>query len=80
MKPFLGDNDVIIAVPGRGRQLHGAVTLLNQQKTGYDTFIGQYVPYYSGNDDTQVISLTMYSRFLLAPEWADDWALIKTKG
>ena len=80
VKPFLGDNDVIIAVPGRGRQLHGAVTLLNQQETGYDTFIGQYVPYYSGNKDTHVISLTMYSRFLLAPEWADDWALIKTKG
>ena len=80
VKPFLGDNDVIIAVPGRGRQLHGAVTLLNQQKTGYETFIGQYVPYYSGNAETQVIALTMYSRFLLAPEWADDWALIKTKG
>ena len=37
VKPFLGDNDVIIAIPGRGRQLHGAVTLLNENNTGYNT-------------------------------------------
>ena len=80
VKPFLGDNDVIIAIPGRGRQLHGAVTLLNENNTGYNTFIGQYVPYYNGNKDTQEMALTMYSRFLLAPSWADDWALIKAKG
>ena len=80
VKSFLGDNDVIIAIPGRGRQLHGAVTLLNDGGTGYNTFIGQYVPYYNGNKDTQEMALTMYSRFLLAPEWADDWALIKAKG
>ena len=79
VKPFLGDNDVIIAIPGRGRQLHGAVTLLNENNTGYNTFIGQYVPYYNGNKDTQEMALTMYSRFLLAPSWADDWALIKAK-
>ncbi|MBQ7516014.1 MAG: major capsid protein [Schwartzia sp.] len=80
LKPFLGDDDVIIAIPGRGRQLHGAVTLLNESGTSYNTYIGQYVPYYNGNKDTQEMSLTVYSRFLLAPTWADDWALIKTKG
>ena len=80
VKPFLGDDDVIVAIPGRGRQLHGAVTLLNDSGVGYNTYIGQYVPYYNGNKDTQEMSLTMYSRFLLAPTWADDWALIKAKG
>ena len=80
VKPFLGDDDVIIAVPGRGRQIHGAVTLINDAETGFDTYVGQYVPYYNADRKNQEISLTMYSRFLLAPEWADDWALIKTMG
>lgn len=80
VKPFLDPDSVIIANPGRGRQLHGAVTLLNDSLNGYNTYSGQYVPYYNGDKTTQEISLTMYSRFLLAPEWADDWALIKAKG
>jgi hypothetical protein len=80
VKPFLDPDSVIIANPGRGRQLHGAVTLLNDSMTGYNTYSGQYVPYYNGDKNSQEISLTMYSRFLLAPTWADDWALIKAKG
>ena len=80
VKPFLDPDSVIIANPGRGRQLHGAVTLLNDSLTGYNTYSGQYVPYYNGDKNSQEISLTMYSRFLLAPTWADDWALIKAKG
>lgn len=80
VKPFLDPDSVIIANPGRGRQLHGAVNLLNDSLNGYVTYSGQYVPYYSGDKNSQEISLTMYSRFLLAPAWADDWALIKAKG
>ena len=80
VKPFLDPDSVIIANPGRGRQLHGAVTLLNDSGNDYNTYSGQYVPYYNGDKNSQEISLTMYSRFLLAPTWADDWALIKAKG
>lgn len=79
IKPFLDPDSVIIAIPGRGRQLHGAVTLLDDSLVRHRSFVGQYVPYYNGNKDTQEVSLTMYSRFLLAPTWADDWALIKVK-
>ena len=80
VKPFLDPDYVIIANPGRGRQLHGAVTLLNDSLTGFNYYSGQYVPYYVGDKLSQEVSLTMYSRFLLAPTWADDWALIKAKG
>ena len=79
VKPFLDPDMVIIANPGRGRQLHGAVTLLNEAGNSYNTYSGQYVPYYNGDRNSQELSLTMYSRFLLAPAWADDWALIKAK-
>lgn len=80
VKPFIGDDDCIIAVPGRGRQLHGAVTLVNDQGTGYNTFASPYVPYYDGNKESQTVALSMYSRCVLAPETVNDWAVIKTKG
>lgn len=80
VKPFLGENDAILGIPGRGRQLHGAVTLLNDQGSGYNSFIAPYVPYYNGNKETQELKLTMYSRCVLAPETVDDFVCIKTKG
>lgn len=77
--PFLGENDVVIGVPGRGRQLHGAVTLINDTATGFETYSGLYVPQYAASKSANTMSLTVYSRFLLAPEFTDDWAYIKAK-
>lgn len=79
-KPFIGDNDAVIAITGRGRQLHGAVTLVNEAENGYNTFVSPYVPYYIGSKDDQTVALAMYSRCILAPECVNDWAVIKTKG
>lgn len=78
--PFIPDDDAVIAVPGRGRQLHGAVTLLNDAGDGFQTYIAPYVPYYYANKGDQELKLTMYSRCVLAPEFVDDWAVIHTKG
>ena len=79
-KPFIGDDDVIIGITGRGRQLHGAVTLVNEAGTGYDTFVSPYVPYKFGNKEDQTVALAMFSRAVLAPECVSDWAIIKAKG
>ena len=73
-------DDVIIGITGRGRQLHGAVTLVNEAGTGYDTFVSPYVPYKFGNKEDQTVALTMFSRAVLAPECVSDWAIIKAKG
>ena len=70
---------IIIAIPGRGSQLHGACTLLNDAGTAYETFVAPYVPYYNGNKETQVLSFYMYCRCVLAPQFVDDWAVIKAK-
>lgn len=78
--PFVPVDDAIVGIPGRGRQLHAAVTLLNSEHTGFDTYAAQYVPYYAGNEYDQEMKLTMYSRCILAPEFVDDWAVIHTKG
>lgn len=79
-KPFIGDDDVVIAITGRGRQIHGAVTLVNEAGNGYDTFAAPYVPYYIGDKGDQTVALAMYSRCILAPECVNDWAVIKAKG
>lgn len=80
VKPFLGDDDVVIGIPGRGKQLHGAITLLNDAGNGFETYSGLYVPQYHPDKGDNTLSLTMFSRFLLAPEMADDWFYINTKG
>lgn len=77
--PFLGANEVIVGVPGRGRQLHGAVNLINDEETGFETYSGLYVPKYAASKESNNMSLTVYSRFLLAPEMMDDWVYIKAK-
>lgn len=76
--PFIGADDVIIGVPGRGKQLHGAVTLIDDGATGFETYSAQYVPQYIADKFNNEMSLTVYSRFLLAPEFADDWVYIKS--
>ena len=80
LKGFIGDDDVIVGIPGRGHQYHGAVTLLNEAATGYNTYVGPYVPYYAGDKMDQELRLTMYSRCVIAPECITDFAVIKAKG
>lgn len=77
--PFLDPDKVIIGIPGRGRQLHSAVTLINDAETGYSTYSGIYVPQYTASKESNTMALTVYSRFLLAPEMVDDWACLTVK-
>ena len=78
-KPFIDPDTVIIANPGKGKQLYGAVTFMNQQGD-WQTIVAENVPVYIADPTAQQSSLTIYSRFLLVPEIMDDWAVIKTKG
>lgn len=76
VQSFIGDDDVIIGISGRGKQLHGAVTLV--EGSTFKTYVGNYVPAYRSNENDNTVSLAMYSRCVLAPETVDDWAVIKT--
>lgn len=76
VQSFIGDDDVIIGISGRGKQLHGAVTLV--EGNTFKTYVGNYVPAYRSNENDNTVSLAMYSRCVLAPETVDDWAVIKT--
>lgn len=78
-KPFIDPDTVIIGNPGRGRQLYGAITFMNQQGD-WERVAANNVPVYLADPNAQQSSLVIYSRFLLVPEVMDDWAVIKAKG
>lgn len=78
IKGFIGDDDVIIGIPHRGKQLHGAVTIVEGKS--FETYAGNYVPCYRANENDNTVSLAMYSRCVLVPETVDDWGVIKAKG
>ena len=77
--PFLDPDAVIVAIPGRGKQLHGAVNLIGDDEK-FVTYAGNYVPYYNADKNSQTLSLTVYSRCILVPEYVDDWVVINTEG
>jgi len=70
--PFLGADDVIIGIPGKGKQLHGAVTLVDGNGS-MQTYASAMVPKYIANENSNTLKLTMFSRCILAPETVDDW-------
>lgn len=79
VKPFLDPDTVIIGVPGRGRQMYGAITYMNQQGD-WTTAAAQNVPIYLNDFNAQQSSLAIFSRFLLVPETFDDHVVINAKG
>lgn len=79
-KSFIGEDEVIIGVSGQGRQIHGAVTLVDDSEMSYATYAAEYVPQYAGSKKNQTLSLSMYSRCVLAPMWSDSWYCIKSCG
>ncbi|WP_432648172.1 major capsid protein [Mitsuokella sp.] len=78
VQSFIGENDVVIGIPGRGRQLHGSIDLVQDDGT-FKSYDSEMVPQYSADKGNNQTSMTMYSRFILAPETSDDWAYIKAK-
>lgn len=78
-KPFLGADDVIVGLAGKGKQLHGAVTVVDGVAKTMNTYAAPMVPVYRANETANTLSLTMYSRCILAPETVDDWYHLSVK-
>lgn len=78
IKPYIDDNTAIIGNVGKGRQLYGAVSLFGE--SGVETFSAEYIPQYTYSQDAQQYSLTVYGRYVLAPNTFGDWKTIRTLG
>lgn len=77
VKPFLNPDTVIIGNPGRGRHLTGSILLM--ENGNFHTYAAPYVPHYVADDNSQTISLSLYSRFLLVPNVIEDFVCLKVK-
>ncbi len=72
LQPYVGADDVILGVPGRGKCLHAAVTLLDESG-GFNSYAATYVPRYTTSLESNQSVLTLWSRFILAPYFVSDF-------
>ena len=74
---FLPDNYAILGVPGRGKQLFGAIT--QRENGAWKTYAGAYVPKVWGDDGKDKEEIRVASKGLPIPEFIDDWYTLKVK-
>jgi len=75
---FIPDDYFIMGVPGRGRQMFGAVTQLEQDQV-WRSYQGAYVPKVWGDVGSDVQEVRVASRGIPVPEFIDDWYTLKVK-
>lgn len=79
VKPFIDPDTVIVAIPGKGKQLSSRITLIDGIKKAPVSYVAEYVPYYLTDETAQQMSLALFSRQLLIPDVIDDWVTLKVK-
>ena len=67
LQSFLGEDEVIMGVPGLGTCQHAAIVKIDDGANGFATYSAPMVPSYTINKEANTLSLTMYSRFVLVP-------------
>lgn len=78
LQQYIPDNYFIVAVPGRGRRLYGAITQV-EQDLNFHTYEGRYVPKVTVDVNNDTCEVSISSRCLIVPESIDDWYVIKVK-
>ena len=79
VKPFIPANTAIVISENIGKQLFGAISLVDKN-AGFQTYAAEIVPKYSINEADNITSLSVFSRTLLVPNDIDSWITIKTCG
>ena len=77
VKPFLDPDTVIMAVPGKGSEVHGALTMMDDEGKSFRTYSVDMLPRYVTDKLTNSMSFTIYSRFMLVPSLLDSWVCCK---
>ena len=75
IKPFIDADTAIIGIAGRGKQITGAITLLEDKV--WNTYAAEYVPHFTYDEKHNQQSLALYSRFTPVPEVVDSWQVLK---
>jgi len=75
---YIPSDHIIIGVPGRGKQLFGAVTQLEQDGV-WRTYQGANVPKVWSDVGSDVQEIRVASKGIPLPEFVDDWYTYKVK-
>lgn len=78
VKQYIPDNYFIMGVPGRGRQLYGAITQMDSDKV-FRTYEGRNVPKVWSEEGKDVRQIRVASAMVPLPETVDDWYTLKVK-
>lgn len=77
-KPYIDDDTVIIASGNLGRTIYTPITLFNRD-TGFQTISAPIVPRYTSDEESSTIALTLYSSYVLVPDFTSTWCTLKVK-
>ncbi|WP_425057625.1 hypothetical protein SCACP_21420 [Sporomusa carbonis] len=76
IQQYIPDGYVIMGVPGRGSQLFGAITQLENDEE-FRTYEGAYVPKVWSEKGKDVRMIRVASKCVPKPEFIDDWYTLK---
>lgn len=71
VKRYLGENEIIMGVPGRGSVQHAAVPVIIDGQ--FRNVTAPYVPKYTVNEQANEMVLTVWSKCILVPDFSGDW-------
>jgi hypothetical protein len=76
LEQYIPDGYFVIANSGRGTQLYGAITQIDQDEQ-FHTYMGRNIPKYWVDRENDHLKLRVASRCVPKPEFVDDWYTIK---
>ena len=78
LKPYINDDTVIMAPQNIGRTIHTPITLFSKEG-GWQTIAAPIVPRYTVDEEAATIALTLYSSYVIVPNFTEAWACLKVK-
>lgn len=76
--PYINDDTVIIASGNLGRTIYTPITLFSKE-SGWQTISAPIVPKYYADEDNNMLALTLYSSYVIVPDFTESWVCLKVK-
>jgi hypothetical protein len=78
LTPYINDDTVIIASGNLGRTIYTPITLFSKE-SGWQTISAPIVPKYFADEDANTLALTLYSSYVIVPDFTESWVTLKVK-
>lgn len=78
LRPYINDNTVIVASGNLGRTIYTPITLFSKE-SGWQTIASEIVPRYTVDEEASTMALTLYSSYVLVPDFTSTWCCLVVK-